>query len=92
MIFALDFQDDRKSSDRWPATAHIYLSSYGTRKLWGNDKAECVCSPSLVSEIELDAEIDRMIKDLERLRRLGKRNFAIERRRVAQNTRAEGRA
>lgn len=68
----------KESGSLYPSFVHVYVKAYGTspRGREAKERADYVLlTPECMSEEELDAQIDRLIRELERIRTLGKKRL-----------------
>jgi hypothetical protein len=68
-----------KKGTMYPSFGHVYVKSWSTSPRGEDikDGEKCILlTPECVTQGELNAQIDRLIQELEQIRALGKKKFA----------------
>ena len=61
----------------YPSFGHIYVKAYGSSPRGQSGRSDYVLlTPECMTQAELDEQIDRLIRELEQIRTLGKKKFA----------------
>lgn len=66
----------QKRGTLYPSFAHIYLKSRSKSERIKDSDDYILLTPECVSPGELDAQVDRLIRELEQVRTLGKQKLA----------------
>jgi len=73
----LGLQFSRQGGGRlYPSFAHVYVRSWSKSERIKDGAELILLTPECVSPGELDEQIDRLIRELEHIRGLGRRKFA----------------